>query len=217
MCSGIGVNNVAGELSGGIKVGFGRIGRERERMLFSVLPFQAGEIDRAPVDACRSAGFKTAKRNAQFGKRGRKTARGQKSVRPAFIVSVSHKNPAVEIGAGRDDDCTATVNFSQPGAKRSDSPGFVRQNIGDLCLHKAQMGCLFKNRFHIKVVGFPVGLHAFGMNGGAFSEIQCAGLQCHGVGRPPHFTAERVDLIDQMALGRSANGGIAGHIGYGFQ
>ena len=66
---------------------------------------------------------------------------------------------------------------------------------------------------HADVVGHPIRLHSLGMNGGTLSQIEGTGLESHRVGAFSHFTAQRVDLVDQMPLGGTADGGIAGHIG----
>jgi hypothetical protein len=37
------------------------------------------------------------------------------------------------------------------------------------------------------------------------------------IGDAAHLAAEGIDLLDQLALGQAADGGIAGHQGYGVQ
>ena len=51
------------------------------------------------------------------------------------------------------------------------------------------------------------------MDGRALAKVQRSGLQGHGIRRAPHFAPKGVDLIDQMPLSRSADGGVAGQIG----
>jgi hypothetical protein len=48
-------------------------------------------------------------------------------------------------------------------------------------------------------------------------QIQGAGLQGYGVGAPAHFAAKGIDFINKVPLGRTANRGVAGHIGNRFK
>src|SRR2546422_10479410 len=49
-------------------------------------------------------------------------------------------------------------------------------------------------------------------DGGALGAIEHAELDRRAIGRPPHDTAEGVDLADHGALRDPADGGIAGHL-----
>src|SRR5438046_6618087 len=49
-------------------------------------------------------------------------------------------------------------------------------------------------------------------DGGALGAIEHAELDRRAIGRPPHDTAEGVDLADHSALRDPADGGIAGHL-----
>src|SRR5213596_2515637 len=49
-------------------------------------------------------------------------------------------------------------------------------------------------------------------DGGALGAIEHAELDRRAIGRPPHDTAEGVDLADHRALRDPADGGIAGHL-----
>ena len=72
---------------------------------------------------------------------------------------------------------------------------------------------LLQGVLHAHVVGHAVSLHSLGVDGGTLTQIQGAALYGHGVGTLAHLSAQGVDLVDQMSLGRPADGGIAGHIG----
>ena len=69
---------------------------------------------------------------------------------------------------------------------------------GDRCLH----GLAIK---------LAIGLGAGALHRGSFAPVQHAELDAGGVGHPAHQAVERVDLADQMALAKPANGRIAGH------
>ena len=91
------------------------------------------------------------------------------------------------------------------------------QNLSDLSLHDAEVGGHLQGVLHHGVVGRAVGLDALGMNGRALTEVEGTALQGHLVGRTAHLAAQRVDLVDEMSLGGTADGGIAGHIGDGVE
>jgi len=66
--------------------------------------------------------------------------------------------------------------------------------------------------FHYILIQAAVRLHALGMHGRAFALVQHPVLKRHFVRRAPHFSAERVDLKDELTFSRTADGWIARHI-----
>ena len=85
----------------------------------------------------------------------------------------------------------------------------------DIChfrLNQTQIRSLLKRALHERAIGGAIGLYALGMHRRALSEVQNPALKHDPIGRAAHFTAKRVDLIDQMPLAGASDRRIAGHI-----
>src|SRR5581483_3186340 len=65
---------------------------------------------------------------------------------------------------------------------------------------------------HAGPVHLLVALGARRPNGRTAARVQKPELNADGIGDFPHHAAERVDLSHEVALGNSANGGVAGHL-----
>lgn len=61
-------------------------------------------------------------------------------------------------------------------------------------------------------VQFLIALHAKSPDGRTLAGVDHLELNAGAIGIPAHFTAKRIDLFDEMALGDSTNGRIAGHL-----
>ena len=95
--------------------------------------------------------------------------------------------------------------------------GVIGQNFGNFGLDQAQIGGQLNRMLHDVLVFATIGLNALGINGSALAEVERAGLQRDLVGSAPHFSAQCVDLIDEVALGSTADRGVTGHIGNGIE
>ena len=58
-------------------------------------------------------------------------------------------------------------------------------------------------------------LCACGLHGGSAAEVEGLDLKCGTVGVASHFAAEGIEFVDEVALGESADRGVAGHAGDG--
>ena len=58
-----------------------------------------------------------------------------------------------------------------------------------------------------------VALRAGAPHGGPFRAVEHSELYCRGVGDEPHLSAQRVNLAHYLALGNSADGWVAAHLG----
>ena len=65
---------------------------------------------------------------------------------------------------------------------------------------------------HLQAIGLLVALGAGRPDGGSARSIEQAKLDADRVGDFAHDAAEGIDFADQMALGNSADGGVAGHL-----
>ena len=84
---------------------------------------------------------------------------------------------------------------------------------GDVGLEERQVRLRLQDPPHEYAVGVLVALGAQGADGRALAGIQLANLNLGAVGVAAHLAAERVDLTHQVALGRPADRGVAGHLG----
>jgi hypothetical protein len=83
----------------------------------------------------------------------------------------------------------------------------------DQRLLQVKVGLSFQDVFHACTVESLVGLRSGGLNGWPFPRVQHPDLDEGLVGDLAHLAAEGVDLADEVALGRSADRGVAGHEG----
>ena len=72
-------------------------------------------------------------------------------------------------------------------------------------------GWLSSAYFIAQAIGLLVALRAQRLHGGPLAGIEQAHLDEGAVGVAAHLAAERVDLAHEMALGRPADRGVAGH------
>jgi hypothetical protein len=70
---------------------------------------------------------------------------------------------------------------------------------------------------HDILVGSSVGLGAKRIDRGTFASIELTVLQAGFIRRFGHFSAEGVQLSDQMTFAGTTDGGIAGHVADGVQ
>ncbi len=70
---------------------------------------------------------------------------------------------------------------------------------------------LLQDGLHGQTVELLVALEAGGLDGRAFGGVQEAEVDGGLVGDPAHLAAQGVDLLDELALGKTPDGGVAGH------
>ena len=108
------IDNMAGNLIQTVKKAFIMKGRIRTDRRFPGLFLQESEINRFPLDACRSSCLKSQQANSGLQKRRRQALCGKKAVRPCRIVGISHKNLTVKVGSGCNDHTSAIPFLIQP-------------------------------------------------------------------------------------------------------
>ena len=89
---------------------------------------------------------------------------------------------------------------------------FVGLNGHNLGLFERQVLGALERVLHIGAVFDAVGLGPQRVYGRAFAAVEHAVLDAGRVGRPPHLAAQRIDLTHKVALGRAADGRVAGHV-----
>ena len=190
-------------------------GHKAEGLQFVVwvagLAFELREVDAAAVDAGGRAGLEAAQREAVRHQTFCQLGGGVGAVGTAVIVGIADENAAAQVGAGGHDDGLAAVVAVQISVHTADL-AVLYIHADDLTLVDIEVGGLFQRVFHPDMVAFAVGLHAQAVYGGAFAAVQHPALQVGGVRGNAHQPAQGIDLADEMALGRAADGRIAGHI-----
>ena len=183
---------------------------EGHHRLLARLALQAGKIDAGPQNPGGGAGFEPAQGNPQPLQGIGQPHGGKQAVRSAVVRDISHEHPALQKRSRGKDDRFGGELLLQPGGQ----PPAVRQPLerDDLSLVQIEPRLPFKGVFHISRIGTAVDLGAQGMHCRTLAPVEHTGLEEGGVRRPAHFPTEGIHLPYQMAFGRAADRGIAGHV-----
>ena len=185
--------------------------RERDGRLVARLQLHLRHVDRAAVDARRRAGLEPAHTQAKRRKLLRKTDARLHAVRAGGIGAVAGDDAGIQIRAGGNDAGTHLIHRAEARDDGGDLP--VRQpEGGDHGLFEVQILLPLERALHILLIPPAVRLRAQGVDGRALAQVQHPVLDARAIGRLRHLAAERVELAHEMALPRTADGGIAGHI-----
>ena len=187
--------------------------RERLRLVVARLQLHLGKIDASGVDAGRCAGLEAAQRQSQNPEIFRQLQSCAHTVWAGGNGAVARDNAAVQIGSCRNDAGTDTVDCAQLGDNAADGTVF-RQNLGDGGLLQIQIGFPLQKVFHMLLIAPAVSLCPERVDSRAFAPIEHPILDAAGVGGLSHFTAQSIQLSNQMTLAGAADGGIAWHIAH---
>ena len=94
----------------------------------------------------------------------------------------------------------------------ADHAAALDQHAAHLPLAEVEPPRVLDHPLHRRAVAGAVALRARGADGGAARGIERPELDGREVGDAAHLAAERVDLADQVALRRPADGGVARHL-----
>ncbi|OPZ80125.1 MAG: hypothetical protein BWY77_01226 [bacterium ADurb.Bin431] len=211
----VGAGAGAGEVAGKL-VHFEVLMAEAERDDLGVpgLLLHALQIDGAAVEARGGAGLEPAAVEAVVGELFGDAAGGRFSAAPSRKVVEADMNEAVEKGAGTEDNRTGPHRMARFGHHPTDLVLFDKQG-GHALLAQGEVLLLLEQPAHAQGVVIAVILGARGPDGGTLGAVEHAELQGGLVRHHAHGAAEGVDLLDEVALGQSADGGIAGHLRQG--
>ena len=186
------------------------IGEHRPRVVTGLFT-QFVEVDAAAVDARRGAGLQAADAQVQIAQAGRQ-AIGRRIAGPAARMTFqSDVDLAAEKRAHGEDDAAGPEFDAAPGEAAHRASAFDEQ-VGNLLLEQRQMGLALQHAAYGALVQLTIRLRAGGANRRALARIQGAELDAGFVGGERHGTAQRVDLLDQMALPDPADGRITAHL-----
>ena len=91
------------------------------------------------------------------------------------------------------------------------------RKVDDVVFDEGEVGLGGEDGLHALGVGGFVALAAGGPDGGPAAQVEGLRLKRGKVGIAAHFAAEGVQLADQVAFGKAANRGIAGHARQGIE
>ena len=118
---------------------------------------------------------------------------------------------AVEKGAGRQHHGTATEANTDLRDHTGHAVAFDDDIVHRL-LEQPQVGLVLQPAADGRAVQHPVGLRARGAHRRALAAVEDAELDAGFVGGRRHRAAQRVDLLDQMALADAADRRVAAHL-----
>ena len=187
------------------------IGEHRARIV-AVLLAQSREIDAAAVDARRRAGLQAADAQGKLAQPRGQTIRGRIAGAAARHGSRGRRE------CGRRGTCRPSARRCAPETRcrsavtqpATRSPCSVRSATS--CWNSCRFGWVSSSAADGALVQLPVGLRARGAHRRSLAGIQGAELDAGAVGRQRHRAAQRIDLLDQMALADAADGRIAAHL-----
>ena len=125
-------------------------------------------------------------------------------------VVLAEMDQAAQKSAGRNDDRTTIKLAAVAKANAGDATGRNDQ-IVRLAFDHAEIGGLGNGSLHRRRVELAIRLGPRPSDRRTLAAVQHPKLDAAGVGDSAHQSVKGIDLPDQMALPKSANGGIAGH------
>ena len=90
-------------------------------------------------------------------------------------------------------------------------PPILDDETFDETLKKVKARLLLQDGLHRETIELLVALEPGGLDGRPFGGVQQPEVDGGFVGNPAHLTAQRIDLLDELALGQTADRGVAGH------
>ena len=174
------------------------------------------KIHRPGVDPGGRARLKAADGQSQLQKALGQGQGGGQAVGARVPDHLPHHNAAPQIGAGGHHGGLHGVGGPSVGDDSGHSP-VLREDFYHLCLLYPQVFLLLQGVLHDLLILPAVGLGPEGPDGGALTPVQKAVLDAGLVRGPGHLPAQGVQLPDQVALPRAADGGVAGHVAHRIQ
>ncbi len=213
MCFFSSIRNMAGDLGA---IYFCSKKRKGSRLCVAVLRFEAGPIDGTAIETRRRPGFQAlpfagpataADRRARF--------EGASPLRPQlYFCSPTCARPFRNVPV-----VTTTAPLSMVRPSRNKTPVTRRGlsvrylQLRDFGLQDPEIRLVFQDFAHAQAILFLIALGARRPDGWPAAGIQQAKLNPDGVRHLAHYAAHGVDFAHQMALGDSADGGVARHLG----
>ena len=183
----------------------------------SGLHLHSGKVHAPAVHPGGCARLEAAQIQAQRLQAVRQRQGGGHAVWAGVPGHVAHDGAAPEVGAGGDDHGPDVVHAAGGGADGGHRAGIVGADLHHLALLHPEVFLKLQRVLHHLLIAPPVGLRPEGPHRRALAPVEHPVLDAGFVRRPAHFAAEGVQLPDQLALARAADGGIAGHVAHRVQ
>ena len=186
------------------------VGEHRRRRIAGLL-FQAAEVDAAQVDARRRAGLQAVGGDRQFAQLRRQRAGRRIAGTATGVLRLADMDLAGEEGAGGEHHRAGAERQAHLGDHAGDAAVLDDQVVHRL-LEQLEVRLAFHHAADRRLVQRAVGLAAGGAHGRTLRRVQRAPLDAGAIRGVRHRAAQRVDLLDQVALADAADGGIAAHL-----
>jgi hypothetical protein len=180
---------------------------ERSRRGFAGCFFKLRVIDGSAVDTRRSAGLEAPELQAEVAKGVGEGLGGGLAEAAAGGLHLAGMHQRTQERAGGDDHGAC----GEAGAVLEDDAFAAVDQRGDGAFDDGQVLLRRQNVLHGAGVEITIALRAGALDGWTFGAVQDFELDPGAVRSFGHEAAERVDLFDEVALGQTADGGIAGH------
>ena len=172
---------------------------------------QHAEVDAAPVDARRGAGFQTPLRQLELFQTAGQAHRRWIAGAPRRVVLQADVDFAVQESTGCEHHGFAIEAYAHLRDHASHSVTFNGQVVAG-ALEQPQILLIFQPLANGRAVQNPVGLRSSGAHGRAFGAVEDAKLDARFVGGRRHRATHGVDLFDEMAFADAANRRVAAHL-----
>ena len=206
LCVGDPARHLAGMLAG-----IAEEGEHRHRIEVARLLLAAREVDGAPVDARRRAGFQAALRQLQLAQAMRERDGGGIAGASGRIMGEPHVHEAVQESARGEHDGACVKAQAELGDGAGDPVAF-QDEVVDALLEQPEIGLVLQTATDGLPVQHAIGLGASGPDGRPLARVQDAELDAGFVGSGGHRAAQCVDLLDEVPLADSSDRRVARHL-----
>ncbi len=175
----------------------------------------AREIDRAAVEARRRAGLQAADRQPQLAQPRAERLRRRVAGAPGLVMVEPDVDQARQERSGRQHDgvgLEANADLRDDAGHARARAVAIEREIVDGLLEQRQVRLVLEPRPDRLLVEHPIGLRARRAHRRPLARIERPELDARLVGRDRHRAAQRVDLLDQVALADAADRRIARHL-----
>ena len=189
--------------------------REGDYFRISVLREHLIVVQALGQRPCRCSCFEAAHGQSVVTELSGKFCRGCQSVGSAFIYAVADEHLSAEECSRCQDHCLCQIRA--PGTEhdtaclRCSRFSVLQKQVDHFSLFQLQKGLPFQSFFHFYVILILIGLRPKGMDRRAFGCVEHTALDEGLVYIQTHFSAESIDLSDQMAFAGASDGRVACH------
>ena len=172
---------------------------------------QPREVNRAPVQPRRRARLQPPLPQLQLFQPCRQAQSRRIAGAPSAVILQPDMDAAVEKGAGRQHDGAGSKLQAQLG-HRTDHPVTFQHQVVHRLLKQPQVLLVLQSATNRRAVQHAVSLRTRSPNCRPLAAVKNAELDTRFVGGSGHRAAQRVDLLDQVALANATDRRVAAHL-----